>query len=457
MDVYRKFTEALRSLSPRGGVIVAFSGGADSVCLLHLFLTAAARGDFPHPVAAAHLNHALRGEESDRDERFCADFCAAHGVSFFSEKIDVSAAAKAEKRGVEETARSLRYAYFARLLAAESAYTCVATAHNKNDLCETMLFNLGRGTALDGLCSIPARRGDILRPLLGVRREEILAYNEENRLEFVTDSTNQSLDYSRNRIRHNVLPALTEIAPSCVDNMARSAALLARDADYLDGEAKRAYEVLVSDGALDTKKAQNLHRALLSRVVKLLYNQSKLPHREGVHLENLHIEQLCDRIEKGDTDFTLDLPACAAVCSRGLLRFVKEPPRPPAFCFPLTIGVPIDLPSGECLLVTTEAEPKDFPQKPLAVLDAGAFRGKPCFVRSRKEGDTIVYFKKTHKVKRVIADAKLDAGQKAKLFFLSAGDTVLYIRATATADSAYFRGGEPLRVFCRNIQNKGDA
>lgn len=457
MDVYRKFIEALHSLSLRGGVIVAFSGGADSVCLLHLFLTAAARGDFPHPIAAAHLNHALRGEESDRDARFCADFCAKRGVRLFSEKIDVSEAAKAEKRGIEETARSLRYAYFARLLADCEAYTCVATAHNKNDLCETMIFNLARGSALDGLCSIPARRGEILRPLLGVSREEILAYNNENRLSFVTDSTNESLDYSRNRIRHGVLPAIAETTPACIDNMARAAALLTRDADYLDGEAMRAYEVLVSNGALNTKKAQNIHRALLSRVIKLLYNQSDLPRREGVHLESLHIEQLCARIESGYADFELSLPGCAAVCSRGLLRFVKKPTAPPEFCFPLTIGVPLDLPSGECLLVTTEAQPDGFPKEPLAVLDADAFCNGNCFVRSRKVGDTIVYFKKTHKVKRVIADAKLDAEQKARLFFLTSGDTVLYIRATATADAAYFSGGKPLRIFCRNTQNKGDA
>ncbi len=315
-----------------------------------------------------------------------------------------------------------------------------------------MLFNLARGTALDGLRSIPARRGAILRPLLGVSRAEILAYDKENRLAFVTDSTNDCLDYSRNRIRHEVLPALTAASPSCVDSMARSARLFARDADYLDGEAARAYEALVLDGALDTKKAQNLHKALLSRVLRLLYNQNDIPSLESVHLEHLR-----DLIGQGDENFTVCLPRCAAVCKRGVLRFEEKPEQPPAFSLPITLGEPINLPSGECLLVTSEEQPPGFPTQPLALLNAAALDGKTLLVRSRKAGDAILYFKKTHKVKRVIADAKLDAREKARLFFLCAGNTVLYIRALATADAAYFRGGDAIRVFCRDIQNKGDA
>ena len=137
MDIYRKFTAALESLGVRGGVIVAFSGGADSTCLLSLFLAAASRGSFPYPLAAAHLNHGLRGEEAARDADFCKAFCRAHGIPFFYEAADIAALAKETHRGIEETARSARYAFFDRLLAEHTAYTCVATAHNRNDLCET--------------------------------------------------------------------------------------------------------------------------------------------------------------------------------------------------------------------------------------------------------------------------------------------------------------------------------
>ena len=455
MDIYWTFLAALCALDPRGGVIVAFSGGADSTCLLHLFYTAAARGDFPYPLAAAHLNHGLRGKEAARDARFCADFCAARGIPFFYEAADVAARAKETRRGIEETARCVRYAFFDRLLAEHAAYTYVATAHNKNDLCETMLFNLARGTGLDGLCAIPARRGQILRPLLGVSREEILAYDAAHALSFVTDSSNLSAAYSRNRIRHAVLPALTAVAPQATDSMARTARLLRADADYLDAEARRVLPTVLRDGALDTEKAQNIHRALLSRVLRMLYNESC-----GTVPGCAHIDALCDKIAAGSRDFRLSLPGAVALASHGLLRFyTADAPADgdaAAFSLPLFPDVPLTLPFGEILLLTESAPPPDFPKVPLAVFDAAAFAGKDITVRSRRAGDTLVRFGKTHKAKRIIADAKLAPREKARLFFLTAGDTVLYIRALATADAAFCRDGA-MRLYIKSEENKGDA
>lgn len=452
MDIYRKFTAALEALDVRGGVIVAFSGGADSTCLLSLYLAAASRGDFPYPLAAAHLNHGLRGEEAARDAAFCADFCRAHGVPFFCETADVAAAAKAAHRGIEETARSVRYAFFDRLLAAHTAYTCVATAHNQNDLCETMLFHLARGTGLDGLCSIPARRGNIVRPLLDVSRAEILAYLAAAGQDFVTDSTNASAAYSRNRIRREVLPALTAVAPQAADSMARTARLLRADADFLDAEARRVYPAVVKDGALDTEKAQNIHRALLSRVLRILYNESC-----GTVPGCAHIDALCGRILAGGKDFRLSLPGVTAVASRGLLRFSASGGAAKPFSLPLTPDAAVKLPFGDVLLLTRGAPPDGYPAQPAAVFAAAAFGDAPIVVRSRNEGDTIRYFGRTHKVKRVIADAKLDPCEKARLFFLTAGDTVLYIRALATADAAFYRGGDAMRLYIKSEESKGDA
>ena len=451
MDIYRKFTEALRALGVHGGVIVAFSGGADSTCLLSLFCTAAARGDFPYPLAAAHLNHGLRGAEAARDARFCAEFCRARGIPCFCETADVAALAKSTHRGIEETARNARYAFFDRLLAENAAYTAVATAHNKNDLCETMLFHLSRGTGLDGLGSIPARRGSIIRPLLDVRRDEILAYLAAAGQDYVTDSTNLSALYSRNRIRHAVLPALTEVAPQAVDSMARTAHLLRADADYLDAEARRIYPTIVKDGALDTEKAQNIHRALLSRVLRMLYNDTC-----GTVPGCTHIDALCDKILAGCRDFRLSLPGAAAAASHGHLRFSAAECGVQDFSLPLRPDVPVTLPWGETLLLTRGEMPEGFPGVPAAVFAAAAFDGD-IVVRSRRDGDTIRYFGITHKAKRVIADAKLTPPEKVRLFFLAAGDTVLYIRALATADAAFYRGGDAMRLYIKSEENKGDA
>lgn len=451
MDIYRKFTEALRALGVHGGVIVAFSGGADSTCLLSLFCTADARGDFPYPLAAAHLNHGLRGAEAARDARFCAEFCRARGIPCFCETADVAALAKSTHRGIEETARSARYAFFDRLLAENAAYTAVATAHNKNDLCETMLFHLSRGTGLDGLCSIPARRGNIVRPLLDVRRDEILAYLAAAGQDYVTDSTNLSALYSRNHIRHAVLPALTAVAPQAVDSMARTAKLLRADADYLDAEARRIYPTIVKGGALDTEKAQNIHRALLSRVLRMLYNESC-----GTVPGCTHIDALCDKILAGCRDFRLSLPGAAAAASHGHLRFSAAECGVQDFSLPLRPNVPVTLPWGETLLLTRGEMPEGFPGVPAAVFAAAAFDGD-IVVRSRRDGDTIRYFGITHKAKRVIADAKLTPPEKVRLFFLVAGDTVLYIRALATADAAFYRGGDAMRLYIKSEESKGDA
>ena len=456
MDIYRKFTEALRALGVHGGVVVAFSGGADSTCLLSLFCTAAARGDFPYPLAAAHLNHGLRGEEAARDERFCADFCRVRGIPCFFETANVAALAKATHRGIEETARSARYAFFDRLLAENAAYTAVATAHNKNDLCETMLFHLSRGTGLDGLCSIPARRESIIRPLLDVRRDEILAYLAANGQDYVTDSTNLSALYSRNRIRRTVLPALTAVAPQAVDSMARTAKLLRTDADYLDAEARRIYPAVVRGGALDTEKAHNIHRALLSRILRMLYNESC-----GTVPGCTHIDALCDCIAAGRRDFRASLPGAVAVASHGFLRLYTADGGADGaaqdFSLPLAPDTPVTLPFGDMLLLTRGAAPDGFPQKPAAVFAAEAFDGVDIVVRSRRDGDTIHYFGKAHKAKRVIADAKLSPTAKSRLFFLAAGDTVLYIRALATADAAFYRVGDAMRLYIKSEDNKGDA
>ena len=434
---------------PGDGVLVGLSGGADSVGLLLVLWKL--RETFQISLRALHVHHGLRGAEAARDARFCAEFCRARGIPCFCETADIAALAKSTHRGIEETARSARYAFFDRLLAENAAYTAVATAHNKNDLCETMLFHLSRGTGLDGLCSIPARRESIVRPLLDVRRDEILAYLAAAGQDYVTDSTNLSALYSRNHIRHAVLPALTAVAPQAVDSMARTAKLLRADADYLDAEARRIYPTIVKGGALDTEKAQNIHRALLSRVLRMLYNESC-----GTVPGCTHIDALCDKILAGCRDFRLSLPGAAAAASHGHLRFSAAECGVQDFSLPLRPNVPVTLPWGETLLLTRGEMPEGFPGVPAAVFAAAAFDGD-IVVRSRRDGDTIRYFGITHKAKRVIADAKLTPPEKVRLFFLAAGDTVLYIRALATADAAFYRGGDAMRLYIKSEESKGDA
>ena len=205
--------DMLRSGEP---VLVALSGGADSVALLHALRA------LGYPVQAFHLNHCLRGAESDRDEAFCRALCVRLGVELTVERVDVAAAAREQGNGVEETARRMRYA---RLQDAAQGMK-IATAHTADDNLETVLFHLVRGTGPKGLAGIPPVRGRIIRPMLRVERMQIEEYLASIGQDYVTDSTNADDAYTRNRIRHTVVPALREIQPSAAQAAARLGDLL---------------------------------------------------------------------------------------------------------------------------------------------------------------------------------------------------------------------------------------
>ncbi|HIS67540.1 MAG TPA: tRNA lysidine(34) synthetase TilS, partial [Candidatus Scatomorpha merdipullorum] len=188
-------------------VLCAVSGGADSVYLLHKCCELrAAKG---LSVCAAHYNHCLRGEESERDERFVRALCEELGVELKAGRGDVAAYARENKLGIEEAARKLRYEFLERA-ADELGCEMILTAHNADDNAETMLMALARGAGPRGLAGIPPVRGRVARPMLDVTRAEIERYLAENGFEYVEDSTNASTDYTRNRIRKLVMPVLRE-------------------------------------------------------------------------------------------------------------------------------------------------------------------------------------------------------------------------------------------------------
>lgn len=425
-QIKRKFLSAIDEFELTGGVLVALSGGADSVCLLDLFLSV----DFPYPIMAAHFNHNLRGDEAKRDEDFCRELCKTRGVKFFLGSADVNALARESGKGIEEAARSARYAFLEKVVSENRELSYIATAHNRGDMCETMLLNLARGTSLDGMCGVPRRRGNIIRPILNVSRAEVLAYNQAKSLEFITDSTNLDEKYSRNRVRLNILPEIKKIYGGYEENFVRTSKLLRRDAEYLDGEASKRYDEVVKDGVLYTKNAQNLHLSILSRIVKRLYN-----YHGYFDFTEAHIDAVCEKIKSGDENFTLALHGSYALCERGALTFVKSLPKTDEFCIPIEIGKSVTLPIGLTVLLSFDKQDGAYPLRAEALCSN-------LVIRSRRDGDTITFFKKTHKIKRIISDKKLSAAQKAKLFFLSADGEIIYSNIPAVADKAFCRCGD---------------
>lgn len=215
-------------------LLVGFSGGADSTALLDIL----ANWGKEHGIEihAAHVNHGIRGDEAIRDREFCRAFCEERGIRFHCLDADVPGSRQSGE-SMETAARRIRYAYFEELMRAEGI-PMLALAHNADDNLETLLFRIGRGTGMRGLCGIPQSRpfggGTLIRPLLYVSRAEILRYCEREGLSFVTDSTNLLLDASRNRIRHEVIPALCAAVGDPVAAAARLVRHISESEDYLE-------------------------------------------------------------------------------------------------------------------------------------------------------------------------------------------------------------------------------
>lgn len=225
----KRYIEKNQLIRPGDGVVVGLSGGPDSVFLLYALHTLQARIGFT--LRAVHVHHGIRGAEADRDAAFSAELCAKLAVPFQAVHVDAPSYAAQQGLSLEEAARILRYEALEtarQQLTTPTAW--IAVAHHLDDQAETVLHNLVRGAGLRGLAGMENRRNHVIRPLLSIKREDILKWLEQNKIAYVTDSTNADPHYTRNRIRSTVLPELREINPETSAHIAHSAALL-READ----------------------------------------------------------------------------------------------------------------------------------------------------------------------------------------------------------------------------------
>ena len=245
-NVYRKaekYIDEHKLLTPGISVAAGISGGSDSVVMLHILMRYAESHDiFP---AVVHVNHGIRGDEAIRDAEFVRNLCAKYKLEFRLYEYDVPQISRCRHISQEEAGREARKEAFERFRAekdTDKGMFRIALAHNMNDLCETFLHNLARGTGIRGLCSMRASSENIIRPILCLSKEEILFYAKENGLSWILDSTNESDDYTRNRIRRHVLPEIVNgINPKALEHIAETALMAESAVDYLD---KKAGEVL---------------------------------------------------------------------------------------------------------------------------------------------------------------------------------------------------------------------
>ena len=274
LNRFHEYCRRRRLIEEHGKVVAAVSGGADSVVLLDLL--AREQKTIGLQVIVAHFNHQLRGGESDGDETFVAERARHYGFELYVERANTAEYARHGKLGIQEAARNLRYEFFDNLLLS-SGFDKIATAHTADDNAETILLNLFRGAGVLGLSGIPIYRQDkkIIRPMLFAQRREIELYAEEEHLTFRTDSSNEKDYYTRNFIRHQILPLVKEkINPTVVQTLQRSAELFRELEAYLAFNARNNLDLVIT-GKTDEQVQISIPRlrsnpALLQQYVVML-------------------------------------------------------------------------------------------------------------------------------------------------------------------------------------------
>lgn len=313
-----EFESRFRKELVRGCHLVAgFSGGADSASLLHFLWKH--QEELGCSVEAVHLNHCLRGEESERDENFVRAFCGERGIPLTVRRADIAALAKERGISEETCGREERYAFFRERAEAfeGSEEVRIATAHTLSDDLETALFRLARGTGPDGFCGIPAERDGIVRPLIRCTREMVEEYCEREKILFVTDSTNEDRDYARNRIRAEAVPSLKTVNEAAEENFLRMKEILAEERDFLREQTGLLLESAGKDGGFDTAVLREAHPALRHRAAAVLLREKKVPADQHT------VADLSALIEAGKGSAELR-PGVIFAVRRGILRAEEE-------------------------------------------------------------------------------------------------------------------------------------
>ena len=470
--------EAYQMIQPGMKVLAAVSGGADSICLLLALAAYRKQKDFS--LYVIHVEHGLRGEESLADAQYVEDLCTQLTVPFYLEPVDAMRAATERHQSVEEAARELRYEAFHRV-ARQIGADRIAVAHNENDQAETMLWNLVRGSGLTGLGGIRPVRGKIIRPLLFLGRQEIEQILTEQGMVWRTDRTNLSCDYTRNRIRLQILPMIAQdLNHQAVNHIAEAAKRLQAVQDYLDDQCQAAAADcvrLTGDKVyleLSGYKKQHplLQKELLKRCICLLRDGMGLKDVGSVHLEAL--EKLCTqpcgkrcvlpdgiRAERVDRE---EISGSAMGEKRPMVRFWQERPedkqhsrKPTAKAqnieaqkdvdeIPLRPGQTQQVGNLQIQSVRMDASPLLMDEilqekKYTKWLSYDTINRNACF-RRRRAGDYLVVNEHggRKKLKDYLIDENIPQKQRDQLWLLADGSHILWVVGWRISEAAKING-----------------
>ncbi len=417
-------------------IIVGLSGGADSVSLAHFLANYNERNNVN--VIAAHVNHCIRGEEADRDEEFVKNFCEKLGIDLYVKRVDIKRLAKDRGVGLEECGRTERYKYFNELC--EKFGGKIATAHTLSDSEETVILNMTRGCGLKGLCGIPPVRKNIIRPLIFVSRDEIEKYCQKNKLSFVTDSTNLTEDYTRNKIRINVVPVLKNINEMFDNTFRRMIFQNIEEESYLDELAQEKFNKAKLLNGYDIECIKPLKSVIKNRVVKKILEDYCPGEIESKHIE--YARRIID-----DAHGAVTLPCDVNIYVNGTKLSKRESRNEKVEWEHKFFNTNVLTESGRRFIIKIFPinEYKELVKNGNLInyvsLDSDKIPKNSVF-RNRRQGDVFCQAGRglTKKVKKLFNEIKIPEENRNKIVMLASGSNVIWIDGIGICEDCKVRG-----------------
>lgn len=422
-------------------VVCAVSGGPDSVAMLHALHSRA--GEFGITLHVAHIDHGIRGDQSKLDKEFVCRLAQQFGIPITTTLVDVPRIVRETGMGEEEAARHERYKFLQQTCTDLGARK-IAVGHSADDRAESVLLNIIRGAGITGLGSIRPVRGNIVRPLIDATRAEIAAYIERNGLPFRVDETNTDVRYSRNRIRHELIPLLQQdYNPRVIDSLVRLADIALAEDELLDSRSQSVARSLLIGRGLDAGLLVGLPVAIQRRVIRAEIERCK-GDLADVSLEQ--IDRIIAALEAG-SNFTIMLPSGRLMACRSGSDFAVRPlePAPTATQFERAISVPgiTQVPEAGLVIeavITDCSAPSKLPPAQI-IIDPAIVRG-PIRVRNIRPGDRIIPFGMTgvKKLQDVFVDKKIHRRDRARAAVVEDSEKILWVVGVVASESTRIAG-----------------
>lgn len=427
-------------------VLVALSGGADSVALLRILKTYST--EYGYSLYAAHVHHGLRGEYADRDEAFARDLCEELSIPLYIAHVDVHAEVSRTKESVEEAGRRLRYAFFEEKIA-DLPNGKIATAHSASDQAETVLLRLMRGCGIKGVSGIPVKRDRIIRPLLTCYSDEIRDYCSQNAFAYMIDETNEQLCFTRNRVRHQILANMRDVNPQIEQSLVRFSTMASMDNHFLESCADELLKrARLSEHTYCVQTLLNADKAIRYRAIARMTEDA----------EFFHIQALCELMECGGTvNFPHDLAAVSDGRTLSWTRYketISAKKTQEVVC--VTLNEPFVMADvryfATCVsyrdYIEKLREDSSFSKWCVAVRDFTKLR-----VRSRESGDRIAPLGRgcTKAVKKLLNEDRVPISQRDRIPVVLDGDRVAALLGLCVDEASAVTESAPYIVWFRKM------